>query len=402
MIENKNKKIPMALRHKEQFNKKKVRLISFISFLYGFSQAMIIYVMSSYFKLAAGTENVGLFYFIAFAIVLVGLLNFHKIVRILGKSNVLLFSTLVKIIATFFLIWFSPGIGGIIFLMIYIISGTLEWVSVDIILESFSEDKVSGRVRGLHLTILNAGYLVGPFLSISLLNKFNFQGIFIFLLIVNSLIFIVALIGLRGVNHKFSQKESVISLVKKVFHRKDIRRIGYISYVLEFFYALMVIYTPLYLRDLGISWESIGLIFTIMLVPFVILQFPAGVLADKKIGEKEMLIFSIILMAASTLAIYFIQSKAVLVWAIALFVTRIGAALIEILRDSYFYKRIDGRDVDIINFFRTAVPVAYISATLISYFFLTIFPVKIVFILVAVVVISALYPAFRLEDSKCG
>jgi MFS family permease len=357
--------------------------------------------MSSYFKLASGTENVGLFYLIAFAIVLAGLLNFHKIVRILGKSNVLLFSTLVKIIATFFLIWFSPGIGGIIFLMIYIISGTLEWVAVDIILESFSEDKVSGRVRGLHLTILNTGYLVGPILSTRLLDKFSYQGIFIFLLIVNSLIFIIALVGLRGVNHKFRQKESVISLVKKVFHRKDIRRIGYISYVLEFFYALMVIYTPLYLRDLGISWESIGLIFTIMLVPFVILQFPAGVLADKKIGEKEMLIFSIILMAASTLAIYFIQSKAVLVWAIALFATRIGAALIEILRDSYFYKRIDGRDVDIINFFRTAIPVAYISASLISYFFLTIFPVKVIFVLVAVVVISALYPAFRLEDSKC-
>lgn len=391
----------MVLGHKEHFNKKKIRLVSFISFLYGFSQAILVYVLSSYFKLASGTENVGLFYFISYAVVLIALLNLHKIVKALGKSNVLLFSLVAKIIAIVFLTILPSNYLSILILMAYIILGVLEWVAMDIILESFSEDNLSGRIRGIHLTLLNAGFLIGPFLSTKILDVYNFSGIFIFLFILNSISLVMALIGLRGVNHQFKQKEKVRDLLRRVFQKKDIMRIFSISFALEFFYALMVIYTPLYLRDLGVSWSQIGIVFTFMLVPFVILQYPAGILADKKVGEKEMLIISLILMAVSTAVIYFIESRAVWIWAVILFATRIGAALVEILRDSYFYKRIDGGDVDIINFFRTAIPVAYIAATLFSFFFLTIFSVKIVFILVAVVVAAALYPAFRLKDSKC-
>ena len=68
--------------HDEKLEKKKVNLISFVSFLMGFSQAMLIYVMAYYFKIAAGTEDVGVFYFIAYGIILIILLNLHKIVEI--------------------------------------------------------------------------------------------------------------------------------------------------------------------------------------------------------------------------------------------------------------------------------------------------------------------------------
>ena len=54
-------------------------------------------------------------------------------------------------------------------------------------------------------------------------------------------------------------------------------------------YAWMVIYTPLHMLDLGFTWEEIGQIFTIMLIPFVLVEYPAGWLADKYIGETEMM-----------------------------------------------------------------------------------------------------------------
>jgi MFS family permease len=171
--------------------------------------------------------------------------------------------------------------------------------------------------------------------------------------------------------------------------------------VLEFFYTLMVIYSPIYLLNLGYSWENIGLIFTAMLVPFVLLQYPAGFLADKKMGEKELLIASIMVMAVSTIVIYFIGTGTVLIWAIVLFATRIGAALIEILRDSYFFKRIDAGDVDMIHFFRTAIPLAVIASSVLSSFMLFVLPIKYVFLLIGVIVFSALYPAFKLVDNRC-
>jgi len=389
-----------SIVHDEVFDKKKVKLISFISFLFGFSQSILLYVMSFYFKSATGTENVGIFYTISYVIVLLILLNLHKLVRKIGKSNVFLFSLLAKIILVFFLTLLSPSFLSIGLLMGYIIFSSLEWTNLDVILESFSKDKLSGRIRGAHLTVFNLGFLLAPFLSTKILENLNFQAIFAVVLIFNAVVFCLALVGLRGVNHEFNQQLKVKDLVKKVFQRKEIMGIYYISFVLEFFFALMVIYTPLYLLDIGFSWDKIGIVFTIMLVPFVLLQYPAGVLADKKFGEKEMIILSLLIMAASTLGIYFIHSLSVLVWGAALFATRVGAALIEILRDSYFYKKVDGHDVDIINFMRTSMPAAYILSTAMSTVFILFFSLKFAFILVSLVVLSALYPAFRLEDNK--
>jgi MFS family permease len=385
----------------EKIEKSKIKLISFISFLTGFSQAVIIYAMSYYFKLASGTENVGFFYTVAYVLVLVLLFNLHKLVRKWGKSQVFLFALLAKIGILSWLTLIEPSYGSIALLGFYLILNSLEWTMVDVILESFSHDHLSGRIRGLHLTIFNLGFLCGPFLSAKILASADFRGIFICILIINALAFILALTGLRKINHQFSQNLKVKDLIKKVWKRKDILKIYYISFVLEFFYALMVIYTPLYLLDLGFSWEKIGLIFTFMLVPFVLLQYPAGILADKKIGEKELIVVSILMMAISTGMVYFTRSESLFIWSLVLFLTRIGAALIEILRDSYFYKRISGYDVDLINFFRTSMPLAYVISTFFSGLVFIFLPIKATFLIVAVVVLSALYPALKLVDNPC-
>lgn len=393
----------MAVRdfvHNEKLEIKKVKLISFISFLMGFSQAVLAYLMSSYFKQASGTENVGVFYFIAYAIILFAFLNFHKPIKKWGRSAVFYFSLLAKIIIIAVLAVISPSPLGMVFLMLYIIFGNLAWVSLDVILESFSTDRMSGRIRGLNLTILNSGFLLGPFLSVKIFENFNFQGIFIFLLIFYSFMFIISLVGLRNVSDKFNQRLTVKDIVSKVFKRKNVMRIYYISFVLEFFYSLMVIYTPIYLRNLGMSWNDIGIAFTVMLIPFVLIQYPVGLWADKKTGEKEFLIFALFLLGVSTLIVYFIESSDVVIWALILFLTRVGAALIEILRDSYFYKRIGSQDVDVIDFFRASRSIGYILSAVLSALLLLIFPVKTIFLLVSLVAFSGLLPACRLIDNK--
>ncbi len=388
------------LRHDEKLNKDKIRILGLISFLAGFAQASIVYVLSTYFKLSSGLENIGAFYLLAYAIILIIFLNLHKIVREIGKSDLFYGALSFKIIVLLGLLFVSPGVAGIILAIGYIISGSLEWVSLDMILESYSSDRMSGRIRGKYLTIMNAGILLGPFIATFILGKYGYYGIFLVLVVVNVIISAIGIKELNKVNHKFHGRLTTIAVLKKVYKRKNICRIFHISFVLDFFYALLIIYTPIYLINLGFNWHQIGIIFTWMLLPFIVLQYPVGVLADKKIGEKEMLAGAIILIGFSTLAIYFITSRAVVIWSIVLFSTRIGAALVEILRDSYFYKRIDGHDVDLINIFRISRPLAYILATGISVPWLMFFPLKSIFILVAGVVFSALGSLFYLADNK--
>lgn len=387
-------------RHIESKDDGKLKLINFVSFLLGFSQALLTYVASDYFRQAIGIENVSVFYFVAYATSLVVMLNLHKFINKFGKATVFFLFFFLQICFIAFLVFAQISTIGIALLIGYLISANLTFVSLDIILESYSEDRASGRIRGLHLTVFNAGFLLGPFLSTRLLSNFGFDGLFTVAMVIYMLVFVVGLLGLRNGNSKFHKKLTVSDLVKKIFTNKAVMRIYSIAFILDFFYAIMIVYTTLYLLDRGLSWDELGIIFTIMLVPFVILQYPIGVLADKKFGEKEMLIAGIVVMGISAGSVFFIETNSVLVWGVVLLITRMGAATVEILRDSYFYKIIDGRDMDIISFFRTATSIGYIVATALSAFLLIVLPVRFVFLLIAAVVLMGIFPALKLVDNK--
>ncbi len=387
-------------KHVEHADEKKLKLLGFISFLFGFSEALLLYVTSDYFSQMLKSRNVSSFYFIAYVVALIGLLNMHKLVKLMGKSGAFFLFFLLQIYLLFGLVFLKQPIVGAILMMLYIVINYFSWTVLDVIIEEYSEDKKSGRIRGFHLMVLSAGIMVGPFLSTELLARFGFEGLFIATLVLNCLMLVVALVGLRGVNGKFRGKLTVQDIGMKILTNKNVLNIYIVSLALEAFFALMIVYTPLYLLGLGFSWQQIGIAFTIMLIPFVALEYPIGILADKKFGEKEMIIGGLLIMSITTFAIFFMTSKSIFVWAAILLVTRIGAASVEILRDSYFYKKIDGRDVDLISFFRTTRAVAYLLATGLSAMLLVIAPMKYIFILVAGMVLVGVYPAFRLEDNK--
>lgn len=387
-------------KHIEHLDRKKIRLVTYLSFLLGFSQSVLIYVMSSYFREVSGTENVGSFYLIAYALLIVSLLSLHKLARLLGKTSVFMLALFLKLLTLAVLAVVGPSWTGMFFLVLYVVFSGVEWVSLDVILESFSCDKESGRIRGKHLAIFNTGFLFGPLVSTRLFAQFHFSGVFVFLLIFNIALFLLALFNLRNCNGQVRRVISLRKMLAKLRSEKDVLGIYYISFALEFFYALTVIYTPLYLVDLGFSWEQIGNIFTFMLLPFVFLQYPVGALTDRKNNEKKLIIWSLFLMAFFTIGIYFSASAGIIWWSVLLFGTRIGAALVEILRDAYFYRRIDGDDVDLIDFFRTALPVGYVVAAFLSFLVIRFISLPAVFVLVAVVVLSAIYPARLLLSGR--
>ena len=379
----------------------KIKLVYGLAAFIGLSQALLVYIASSYFQQLSGRQGAGVFYFIAYLVIFIGLLNFHKLVKFLGKSIILQLCMLGEIIALLILIFSNSALLSIVALIGYLIFMDLVNVGLDIILETFSRDQSSGRIRGYYLTLYNLGYVFGPLISGFMLVHFNFVGIFMTLVIIKSIILAIAFWGLSGVNHNFNGRDSIIGIIKKVIVHKNILRIYYISFALEFFYAIMVIYSPIYLISLGLSWQNIGYIFSVMLIPFVFFEYPLGWLADKKWGEKKMLIFFIGWLAVTVFLVYLTKSNQVWVWMLILLATRIGAASVSVLRDSYFYKRIDGKDVDVIDFFRTAAPVGYMLATGLAAVILQLAVVKNVFLLVVIVVLLALVPALKLQNNRC-
>ena len=389
------------LIHQEHLNKKKVWIITLSSFLFGFVSSILSYNVSFYFQeaLKVNNHNVSIYYLFIDAIIFIVLFNLHKIVNRYGQSNVLFGFLMMKILLVAILINLPVMMFGSMILVLYLIFGNLARINLDVILEIFSTDRMSGRIRGMFLGIFSLGFIMGPKLSMIMKDAYGFRGIFMLIMFFDVLIFLIDFIWLRDIHHKDERDYTPMQIVKKFFKHKNLTRIYYIAFLIDFFYATMIIYTPLYLNSIGFSNADLGNMFTFMLLPFLFLQYPVGRIADKWLGEKELVIVSLIITGFSVAYIYFLDSTSLFVWSIALFMTRIGIAMLEVLRDSYFYKRIDGGDIAKIDFFRTSTSMAYIVFALMSVVLLQYYDIKSLFLILFIMMFTGLLPAFRLCDN---
>lgn len=390
----------MPKKNKTFTSKKKLFILDAISFALGFQAALIAYVTSTYLKENTGMGSVGFFYFLAYAASLFVLLHTHHLVKQYGKSNIYLLFMGLKLCSLYGVAIFSHSIAGSIFALLVLFSGQLMWTALDIIIESFSKDSVTGTIRGKHLAITNAGWLFAPALAARLAEGGGYRWVFLISAVFVTAVFLVSLRYLRNINHNIKKDLCLMDVLRKIFRRSNVAKIYYVSLTLEVFYAVMVVYTPIYLLSLGYDWIAIGKIFTVMLVPFVILQYPIGVIADRKTGEKEWMMVAMVLMGIFTAFVAFMGKATIISWMVILFFTRIGAAIIEVLRDSYFYKQIQPSDVDLIDFFRTTRSISYIIATAACTVLIFFIELPMLFLVLAVFVLIALVPMYNMKDTR--
>ncbi len=244
------------------------------------------------------------------------------------------------------------------------------------------------------------GWILGPLIGGVLIFGNNYRGIYIAAIL---LLFPIIYIVFRNFKNFIDPKYAKISLTKTIsaiFHNSDISNLIIVTSILNIFYAWMVIYTPIYLNTIiGFSWDEIGIIFTIMLIPFVLIETPLGRIADKKLGEKEIMIAGYIIMGLATISLSFITGKNLLLWAGILFVTRIGAAAIEIMIETYFFKKVDKRDTEVLGIFRVTRPIGYIVAPLLSAIGLLLVSEKYLFIILGGICLLAIIPLAKMRDT---
>lgn len=388
------------LEHHEKLNRNKIFFVNIITLLMGFSTALLVYVNSIYFKEILETTNISWTYLISNIFIIIILFNVNRIIKLTGKANLFHLINIAKISILLSLIFIDNKIINVLALVIFMVFEALAWSTINMILESYSIDKESGKIYGFNFTLFNLGFVLAPAISTQIIENYGFKTLFLLDIIIVSIIFIIGYLKIKKIDQTNFKKISYKDILTKISSRKDIIFIFLIAFSLYLFYALMVIYTPLYLIDKGISKNQMGIIFTLMLIPFVLIQYPAGLLADKKYGEKELIFVSFIIIGSATIAFYLTKSVEVITLGIILFITRIGAALTEILQSSYFYKKIDGDDVELIAFFQTASPFAYVITPLISSLILYFFPVKSLFLFSGIISFLTLYPIYKLKDNK--
>lgn len=369
----------------------------FISFHY----ALIIYINSSFLSSYFSETKVSALYIIGAIASTLFLLNSSKILEKIDVYKFIFWSLLIELIATASMALSKSPVFIAIWFLAHTVAISLTMFNMDILIEAVEQDKSKvGSIRATYLTLTNITIVIAPFCLSWIIDGSLYFNVYIAsalsMLPLYYLIKRFKNIQISKVNH-IRLKETLSVFIKD----KNLTNIITSQFILQLFYAFMIVYTPLYLEKyIGFSWSEIGIIFTIMLLPFIIFEVPVGELSDDKYGEKEFLTIGFVIMGLATLFISFITTKTFWMWATILFITRIGASFAEVSSESYFFKKVDKEKTDVISFFRMTRPVAFIAAPILATVILQFITFQYIFIFIGSIVIIGTKYSMNIEDTK--
>ena len=374
--------------------------IYLISFLIALHLGLPLYINSSLLASVLGDQNVGLVFTAASLAILLALGYFRHMLERLGNFLTLQWVMVAELAALGTFLATENPIAITLAMTAHMIAATFIMFCMDIFLENTSVYRKTGVIRGKYLTAMSVGVLASPFIVGLLLTDSDYTKVYMLSIGILAVVFIMFTSMYRNFDDPKYEKEDFMAAWHAIKEHRNMLRICYTNFLLYLFYAIMVVYTPIYLsKYIGFSWSSIGEIFTIMLLPFILFQIPLGWLADKKLGEKEMLIAGFAITALMTGALTFISSTSALFWALALFGTRVGASIVEIMNETYFFKKTNDTNTPMLMFFRMTRPIGFmVGPTLASLTFIFL-DFRYLFLVIAVIILTGIITTLSLKDT---
>lgn len=388
---------------KKVFNiKPQLIVFYFIGLIISFSAALPAYVNSNYISQFIELKFVGLFFIAANLIAFFLIWSFPRAIKKLGETKTLRLLLFFYSASLFFFSLANSALTALLGIIFFTAFLNLTLIKLDVFIEAFTSNASTGRVRGIYLTICNLGWVAAPAISAYLITSFGYNFVYWFsgLIVIPTLILFLAKSSDLVVKVKYKEDGMKDSL-KKMWSNVNLRGIFFVALILQLFYAAAIVYVPTYLHQtLNMSWAVLGPVFSFMLLPFIIFQIPAGFLADRFFGEKEMLYLGLSIIALSLIVISYYSQPIAWAWAVILFVSRIGAALVEAMRESYFFKIVDAEDLAMISLFRLTKPAAYVIGPIFAMIIISFLPINFIFFFFAIIVLSGIILVWFMTDSQ--
>lgn len=376
-----------------------LRSIFLVGFLLTVALSLTGYLDSSFLGTFVSVKTVGVLFSLGSIASITFLSYLPKITSKFGISGVFYGMAFLYLVSILGMLYTESALIFQALFVLYIASGVGIYFAIDLLIEHFSKNGSTGKTRGFYLAIYNLAYLVGPLMAGVLLKNNSFEIVY---LIAGIFIIMMTLLYARDLEHiVFNSKHNGTSLWRnflRLTKNKDLRKVYFVSLMLAFFFSWMAIYVPIYMNQfVGFGWDKIGVMFALMHIPYITLEIPLGRLADRYRCEKSLMNLGLVILAVSTAAISLINGADFWLWTFALIATRIGASLIQVSTESYFFKRVSDRDADMIAVYRNASPVAYILGPLVATFFLSFVSYPNLFIILGVIMICVLLVSSRLR-----
>jgi MFS family permease len=367
--------------------------------------SVVTYINSTFLEQFISTQAVGTLYTIGSAITIITFLAISRVLNELGNYQ-LTIGLAVAEIGVLLGLSLSDDMRLVVplFIVHHAIVPLLLF-NLDVFMEGMigHKENHTGGKRGLLLTVMSIAGAIAPLVAGFLVG--DGEPRFFLAYIVSALImlpFIWMIIkNLKRFKDPAYHRIDVLSSFRFFWVHTNLRFVFFAHFLLQLFFAWMVIYTPLYLATvIGFGWNEIGAIIFVALLAYVIFEYPIGEIADRFIGEKEMMATGFMIMAISTVWLGFISTAALVPWMVTMFLSRVGASLVETTSESYFFKHIDGSDANMIGFFRITRPLAYMLGALIGSAALLSMSFSGLFIFLGLLMLIGIPFALALEDTK--
>jgi MFS family permease len=384
--------------------KKKLLVVGFVvTLLYSLHLAIPLYINSTLLAKYFPKENINLIYILSGIFSLFFAIYISKFVKKYHNYNTTLAIMLVDFVFTLLLgISQNIYVVGFSFIITAITISAL-YITLNLFIEEFSDHRDEGVVRGIFLTLLNTGILLSPLIAASALANIGFSGVYI----VSAIVLIPMSILIRHYYKNVSEpKYKNISFrrgILETLRDKNIFGVMSAMFALECFYLTLVIYLPLFLlQNTNISMTTyLGVVMPFVLIPFVVLPYQMGMLADKKTGEKEFLLLGLGIISICLFLIPFIDSNSLFLWGGLLFISRVGAAILETMIFTYFFKKTEKSDAGLVALFGNMRTIATIAVPIVGAILLYLSgKIDYVFIAVALFVACTIIPASKIIDTK--
>ncbi len=377
-------------------------ILYFLGLILAISSALPAYLQSNFLNEFVSLESLGYFFIIANALTVFGILFFPKLIKKLSNFFLTKVVLVIHAVSLLGMVIANNPLSALLATILFTVATNLLWINMDVLIETFSSNSSTGRTRTIYFTFINIGWILSPSLASYLIRLGDYQLTFLVAAFLTAPVFFVLLYQGRRLKDKvIYSKEKLSVAIKKTWTNKNLRGIFFISLLLQLFYSTAVVYIPIYLyQTMGIGWADLGLMFSIMLIPFLLFEIPAGILADKYIGEKEILFLGFLILAGSLFLFFYLKTNAFWVWTAALFLSRVGASLIEAMRETYFFKIVDAKDIGYINIFRTTAPLGYILGSFLAILILFFLPLNYFFLLVSILIFLGLGFVASIKDTK--
>lgn len=343
--------------------KNKLLIVTYLlTILYALHYGIPLYATSSFLHQYYGSSIVSMLYMIGSFAALFGSIHISRYMRKFHTYSFMAGLVIGEIVVTTaFGLSQSPLLIGVFFVLHFLLQ-TLLYICLNIYIESFSKHADTGSIRGLFLTLLNVGILISPVIGGAILTLYSFPALYIIASLLLLPFMVLTRTYLYHIEEPVYERLDMFQAFRQAWKNKNLRAALVAEFIVQCFYAVMIIYSPIYLATIGIPLTVyMTIIIPFALTPLVILPYELGLLADTKWGEKELLIGGLLILALTTFLCVIVRTPDTTLWILILIASRVGAACVETMAFAYFFKKISPEEASLTALFSNTLPVATIT-----------------------------------------